>query len=140
MKKSFGIPLWLLSIGLASAVIFSGFVVAEISFQSTLDYGQMKKEEVKDMTLATLNQSVDPYNLNFSMNCTGQDKLVYAKLKYMSDEVAQTKNLALDGLTPIDQLMDAGMINLSVKGNTQGFWNCSLGIIASNYTLVNFTV
>ena len=125
-------------IALASVVI-SGTVIAEVLFKNNIDYGQMKKQEIKSLLIATTNQTIDPYNLNFTTNCTSADAILSLKLDFKSDSVDTSKILVINGNTSIDVPIDAGNISLTVKAGSQGFFNCSVQPIASNYTLVNFT-
>lgn len=140
--KIFGatVSMWsLVACAALASVFISGTVVASVLFQTSIDYGQLKKQEIKSMLLATVNETIDPYNLNFSTNCTGSDALQSMKLEFKSDSLDASKVLVVNGNTSIDVPIDAGNISLTIKSGSQGFFNCSLGIIASNYTLVNFT-
>jgi len=139
MKKLLlNVPVWfLLLTSIVGAVVFSGAVVAYVSVINALDFDMMKIGETQTKTLAVVNETIEPYNLNVSVVCLGKDS-ISAKLEFKSNDFPASKPLDLNGTTPIDSKIDSGNITLTVIGTKQGAFDCMLEPIASNYTIIEF--
>jgi hypothetical protein len=137
MKKLISLSTFLFLITIATAVTFVGAVVSYVSMASSIDYEQIKIGEVKPKLLATVNETISPYNLNFTTTCIGSEA-IRANIKYISTGFNRTRTLELNGTTIITEPIDPGDILLEVIGMQQGKFNCTLQPVASNETIIEF--
>jgi hypothetical protein len=137
MKKLVSLSTFLFLVAAVTAVTFVGSVVAYVSMASSIDYEQIKIGEVKPKLLATVNETISPYNLNFTTTCEGM-QTIRANLKYVSTGFNRTRTLELNGTTVFPEPIDPGDIYLEVIGMQQGKFNCTLQPIASNETIIEF--
>ncbi len=126
----------LILISVVLALIFIGSVVAELSVKKELDFGIMKLGESKSVIIANISETITPGHLNITTSCAGGEA-ISGNLLYFSSGILKTIALPLIGNITFTENIDSGQMNITLTGQKQGIYNCTLNFIGSNTTIIN---
>jgi len=129
MKKIIlGLPLPLIAALVVATTIFSGIVIAEIIIYQNLEFGGMKIQEEKQLTLFTVNS---PITTDFKLNstCVVDGNPFQATLRTPLGSSNNNIPLITNGqtiLNVVNNTIEVGNVTILVRGLQQGRFNCSI--------------